>query len=211
MAIVPSFAVTWGQSMTLWICGLKKILWIIGCPNFIINFPNFGSLSEQLTSFTWESNFTGLIGLGYLVHAFICTSTNYSQGYRSWSSYRSVPPLCFYHPTSDLINKMSYRTCHLGVFSITNAKLFSLLSFLVCYQLELLILPVYVQLSTDKMKQNKKAIAAIVVLGVSSLSETVKTILRGMLPWKITESQRPLSRWLPSLCQATFPSLLLLY
>lgn len=123
------------------------------------------------------------------------------------ASYQSVPPLCVFivlllaSPT-----RMSHCTCPLGVFPTTNARLFSLPRFLVCYQLELLILTVCVQLGTDKKpnqtkKQNPQEL--LVVLEVFSLSETEQGNCR-----KIMESENSLSCLLLSLNHATFFSLL---
>lgn len=101
------------------------------------------------------------------------------------ASYQSVPSLSVFivlvlgSPT-----RMSYCTCPLGGFPVTNARLFLLPGFLVSYQLELLILTVYVQLSADKHKtkmKNKNPQELLVVLEVFSLSETDKTILTSML------------------------------
>lgn len=80
---------------------------------------------------------------------------------------------------------MSYCTCPLGGFPVTNARLFSLPGFLVCYQLELPILTVYVQLSADKKTKQKRETKnpreLLVVQEVFSLGETDKTILTRML------------------------------
>lgn len=55
-------------------------------------------------------------------------------------------------------------------------------------------------LTKNKTKpENKTSQKLLVVLEVFTHSETDKTILIGMLPWKIMESQSSLSCWLPSL------------